>query len=111
MTRKILGTSAPAATTWATLYTCPAEAHAEGETLTVCNRGGSTESFRVSVNVGGAAADGDTAAEYIYYDVDVATKDAFLRDFPVPLNDGDKVWVYASGANLTFTLTGSVGRS
>lgn len=109
MARQILAQAAPSATTWEKLYTCPVDTNVDCDTLSVCNEGGAAATFRLSINIGGAAADGDTAKEYIYYNVSVDNGDTFLRDFPPPLNSGDVIWIYASTATVGFTLCGNPG--
>lgn len=72
--------------------------------LNLCNRGGVTRTFRValSANVGsGSVGLGD----YIEYEMKIEPQGVFSRH-PIPLADGWKVWVYASGAGLSATLIG-----
>lgn len=103
MTVKILGQVAPASTTETLLYTCPATTGTVISTLTVCNRGSTPSTFRVSVAAGGAAT---TSKDYIYFDVILAGNDTFAATFGVTLSATDKVQTYASTSNLSFSIFG-----
>lgn len=101
---KILGQSAPSATTETDLYTVPGSNQAVGSSIIVCNRGGSSTTFRVSCSVAGAAT---ANKDYIYYDVLIAANDTFIATIGITLDTSDKVRVYAGNGNLSFTLVGS----
>jgi len=101
-TLKVLGQSAPGATTETDLYTVPGATSAAVSTLVVCNRGTSA-TFRVSVSVAGAAT---TNKDYILYDVTVSANDTYMATLGIGLATTDKVRVYASTANLSFNLFG-----
>lgn len=100
---KVLGQSAPNATTETTLYTVPAATQAVASTLVVCNRGAATATFRVSVAVGGGAT---ANKEYLYYDVPLQPNDTMAATIGLALAATDVVRVYASTANLSFGLFG-----
>ena len=100
---KVLGQSAPAATTLTALYTVPAVTKATGTTLWVCNRGATATTFRVSIAVAGAA---DTNAQYIIYDQSINGNDTFAATTGFCLATTDVVRVYAGNANLSFNLHG-----
>lgn len=102
-TYKVLGQSAPAATTNTDLYTVPASTAAVCSTLAVCNRGAST-TFRVAVRPAGAAL---ANQHYIVYDNYVNQYDAVFLTLGVTLGAGDVVTVYAGAATLSFSLFGS----
>jgi hypothetical protein len=102
-TRKVLGQSAPGATTETDLYTVPASTSAVISSLVVCNRSAAVVTFRVSVAVaGGATANKD----YLYYDVTLPPNDSFVATIGITLAATDKIKVYASTANLSFNLFG-----
>lgn len=103
-TYKVLGQSAPSATTETDLYTVPGATSAVVSTVTVCNRGGTATTFRISVSVTGAAT---ANKDYVYYDVSIATADTFACTFGITLAATDKIRVYAGNANLSFTAWGS----
>lgn len=100
---KILGQSAPAATTLTDLYTVPALTQTVASSVVVCNRGGTSTTFRISLAPAGAA---DAVSQYTYYDVVIPKNDTFVATIGITLATTDKVRVYAGNANLTFTLLG-----
>jgi glucose-6-phosphate dehydrogenase assembly protein OpcA len=101
---KILGQSAPSATTSTDLYTVPSSTQAVVSSIVVCNRDSAAATFRIST-----AVDGTTLAnsQYIAYDVTVGGSDSTIITIGATLGDTDKIRVYASTANLTFTAYGS----
>jgi hypothetical protein len=103
-TYKVLGQSAPSATTETDLYTVPALTSAIASSIIVCNRGTTQATFRVSIAVGGGATGNK---DYIYYDLLIAGNDTFIATIGVTLAAPDKVKVYASSANFSFSLYGS----
>ena len=100
---KVLGQSAPAATTDTTLYTVPAATSAIVSTLAVANRGVST-TFRVAVRPAGAAIANE---HYIAYDALINAGEAVYLTLGITLATTDVVTVYAGTANLSFSLFGS----
>jgi hypothetical protein len=103
-TYKVLGQAAPSATTETDLYTVPALTSAVASSIIVCNRGATQATFRVSIAVGGGATGNK---DYIYYDLLIAGNDTFIATIGVTLAATDKVKVYASSANFSFSLYGS----
>jgi len=101
---KILGQSSPSATTSTDLYTVPPATSAVCSSVSICNRGSSQTTFRVSISQGGAAI---TNKDYLYYDVTLAGNDTFIATIGVTLAATDVVRVYASNTNLSFSLYGS----
>jgi hypothetical protein len=102
-TYKVLGQSAPAATTPSTLYTVPAATQAVCSTLSVANRGVST-TFRVAVRPNGATL---ANQHYVVYDSYVNQYDSVFLTLGITLNATDVVEIYAGTANLSFGLFGS----
>ena len=100
---KVLGQSALAATTLTDVYTVPAATSTTVSTLTVCNRGGASGTFRLSVAIGGAA---DTAAQYIYYDQYLDANSTFAATVGITLAATDKIRAYASSANFSVNIFG-----
>lgn len=100
---KVLGQSAPSATTNTTLYTVPSSTSAVASTLAVCNRSTSTN-FRVAIRPGGAAL---ANQHYIVYDNYVNQYDTVFLTLGVTLATTDVVTVYAGTANLSFSLFGT----
>lgn len=101
--RKILGQSAPSATTATDLYTVPASTSTVISSLIVCNRAATQATFRVSASAAGAAT---ANKDYIYYDVIIPPNDTFIATVGLTLATTDKVRVYASTANLSFGIYG-----
>lgn len=103
-TIKILGQSAPAATTETALYTVPAARVTTCSTLVVCNRAATAATFRVTVAVAGAAT---TNAQYLFFDQALDGNSTFTATIGMTLATTDVVRVYASTANLSFNLFGA----
>lgn len=100
---KVLGQVAPDATTSTTLYTAPNLAQTTVSSLVVCNRAGTAGTFRVSVHVGGEAADNK---QYLFYDSSLAANTTQTVVIGMCLNQSDVVKVYASSADFSFNLFG-----
>lgn len=100
---KVLGQSAPSATTATSLYTTPSSTSAVVSSLTVCNLGVSA-TFRVAVRPGGAAL---AAQHYVLYDAAIDANSTGVFTLGITLATTDVVTVYASHANLSFSLFGS----
>jgi hypothetical protein len=101
---KILGQSAPSATTDTNLYTVPSATQALVSTLVICNRANKAATFRIACR-----PDGTTLANshYINYDVAIGANDSINLTLGISLDASDIITVYASTANLTFTAFGS----
>lgn len=103
-TYKVLGQSAPSATTATTLYTVPSSTQAVVSTIAVCNRAASSGTFRIAIRPNGAALANE---HYIAYDSTVAANDSTFITIGVTLGDTDVITVYASSANQSFSVFGS----
>lgn len=103
-TMKSLAQITPAATTLTAAYTVPALTTAVISTITVCNQGASTATFRIAVAVAGAA---DNTKQYLYYDCPLAAKATFAITLGITLAATDIVRVYASSATMSFNIFGS----
>jgi hypothetical protein len=103
-TYKVLGQSAPGATTATTLYTVPSATSAVISTLVVANRDASAATYRISVRPGGAS---QANQHYVAYDVSVGGADSTTLTLGITLAATDVVTVYGSTANLSFNLFGS----
>lgn len=101
-TYKILGQSKPLATTLTALYTVPAATSTVCSSLVVCNQGAAT-SYRISVAIAGA---GDTAAQYLAYDVAIGANASDTWTIGITLATTDVVRVYNTLATLSFNLFG-----
>lgn len=103
-TYKVLGQSAPSATTNTDLYTVGAGKSAVVSTIAITNRAGTSATYRVAVRVAGAAISNE---DYIAYDATVTANDSIMMTIGVTLGAGDVITVYASTANLSFNAFGS----
>lgn len=104
---KILGQSNPAATTETVLYTAPVSpaTAAVASSIVICNQTATAATYRIAVR---PAADGATTAKHwIVYGATVAASDSTVLTMGVTIASGDTVRVYASTANLSFSLFGS----
>lgn len=101
---KVLGQSAPSATTNTTVYTVPSATEAVISTITVANRGTAAASYRIAVRPDGAALQNE---HYIAYDVAINANDTAPLTLGVTMNAADVLAVYASSANLSFGVFGS----
>jgi hypothetical protein len=100
---KVLGQSAPSATTTTTLYTVPNLNQTTVSSLVICNRTGGALTYRVSVHVADAAASNE---QYLYYDKTIAANETFSAVLGLTLNQSDVVKVYASNTGLSFNMFG-----
>lgn len=101
---KILGQSAPAATTEVDLYTVPSATDAVVSSVSVCNRGTATGTFRIYVSPAGAAT---ANANYLVYDAELAPKSTIAFTLGITLDATDELRVYASTADFSFNAFGS----
>ena len=102
-TYKVLGQINPAATTETTLYT--AANPAVISSLVICNQTATAATYRIAVR---PSADTATAAKHwIVYGATVAASDSSILTVGLTLAASDKVQVYASSANLSFSAYGS----
>ena len=101
---KVLGQSAPSATTDTTLYTVPSLKEAIISTLVVANRAATPATYRIAVRPGGATIANE---HYVAYDVTVGASDSTTLTLGITLAATDVITVYASTANLTFSVFGS----
>jgi hypothetical protein len=101
---KVLGQSAPGATTDTTLYTVPAETEAVISSLVIANRSSAQATYRIAVRPDGATL---ATLHYIAFDVAVAASDSTTLTLGLTLNAADVITVRASTADLTFSAFGS----
>jgi hypothetical protein len=103
-TYKVLGQSAPAATTATTLYTVPAATQAIVSTIAVCNRAATAATYRIAIRPGGATL---ANQHYISFDATLAANDSTMITIGVTLATTDVVTVYASTADTSFSAFGT----
>lgn len=101
---KVLGQAAPSATTATSLYTCPASTQTVISTISVCNRGSSTGTFRISIRPNGATL---ANQHYLAFDAAIAAKDTIFITVGATIDAADIVEVYASTADFSFNAFGS----
>jgi hypothetical protein len=101
---KVLGQLATAATTNTTLYTVPSLKETVVSTLVVANRGASVAGYRIAIRPAGATLANE---HYIAYDVAVGIEDSTTLTLGITLAASDVITVYATTADLSFSLFGS----
>ena len=103
-TYKVLGQVAPSATTNTTLETVPSATQAVVSTIAVCNRGGTSATYRIAVRPGGATI---ADQHYIAFDSAITANNSTMITIGITLSATDVITVYASNANLSFSAFGS----
>lgn len=101
---KVLGQSAPLATTLTTLYTVPSGKQAVVSTVQICNRSSSSRTFRIAVRPAGATVSNE---HYQYYDSSLDANSSVSITIGMTLAETDVISVYGSTADLSFTAYGS----
>ena len=103
-TYKVLGQSAPNATTDTDVYTVPAGTTAVLSTIVVANRSASAVTYRIAVRPDDATLANE---HYIAYDVNVGASDSTTITLGITMDAGDVLTVYASTGDLSFNVFGS----
>lgn len=103
-TYKVLGQSAPSATTATTLYTVPSATATVISTITICNRAATAGTFRVAIRPAAATL---ANQHYIAYDSSVQANDTITLTLGITVATTDVVTVYASTADFSFNAYGS----
>ena len=85
---KVLGQSAPSATTDTTLYTVPSATSAVVSTIVVANRVASTATYRIAIRPAGATL---ANQHYLAYDVTVGAADSTTLTLGITLAATDVV--------------------
>jgi hypothetical protein len=101
---KVLGQSAPSATTNTDVYTVGSGKQAIISTITVSNRSATARTYRIAVRPAGATL---ANQHYIAYDVSVLANDTTALTLGITLAATDVVTVYASTADLSFGIFGT----
>jgi hypothetical protein len=101
---KVLGQSAPSATTATTLYTVPASTDAVVSTISVCNRAATSGTYRIAIRPAGATLANE---HYIAYDSAITANNTTFITVGVTLDATDVITVYASSANMSFSAFGT----
>lgn len=101
---KVLGQSAPSATTATTLYTVPSSTQTVVSTIVVANRSTSSDTFRIAIRPDGASL---ANQHYIAFDSPISGNDTVAFTIGATIDAADVVTVYAGTANLSFSAFGS----
>jgi glucose-6-phosphate dehydrogenase assembly protein OpcA len=103
-TYKVLGQSAPSATTDTDVYTVPSATEAVISSIIVANRATGAATYRIAVRT-----EGDAIADehYIAYDATVDANDSIALTLGLTAEATDVVTVYASTADISFNVFGS----
>jgi hypothetical protein len=103
-TYKVLGQSAPAATTEANVYTVPSATQTIVSTITVANRAATAGTYRVYVRPAGASV---ANQHYLVYDASLPGNATDTLTLGVTLAATDVLSVYASTGDFSFNAFGS----
>ena len=101
---KVLGQSAPSATTATDVYTVPAATQTIISSIVVTERGGSAGTFRIAVRPNGAALSNE---HYIAYDAPIQANDIVGLTLGITMDAADVLTVYCSSANMSVNISGS----
>lgn len=103
-TYKVLGQSAPAATTDTDVYTVPSATQSVISTITIANRGAAAATYRIAIRPNG---DSQANQHFIAFDASVPANDTIALTLGLTIDAADVVTVRASTANLSFGVFGS----
>jgi len=103
-TYKVLGQSAPSATTDTDVYTVPSSTEAVISTIVIANRSGTDATYRIAVRPDGATI---ANQHYVAYDITVGAGDSTALTLGITMNAADVLTVQASTADLSFSVFGS----
>jgi hypothetical protein len=101
---KVLAQSAPSATTATDIYTVPSATATVVSTIVVANRAAAPATYRIAVRPNAATL---ANQHYVAFDVTVGASDSTTLTLGITMDAADVVTVYASTANLTFSIFGS----
>lgn len=102
-THKVLAQLNPSATTASTLYTAPSATSTIVSSLVVANLSNAAVTYRVAVRPAGATL---ANQHYLAYDASLPANDSTVLTMGLTLSATDVVTVYASTANVAFSLFG-----
>jgi hypothetical protein len=89
----------PAANTYTTLYTTPADTQAIFSAINVCNTASANATFRIAFRPGGAALEDKN---HIIYDATIAGNDTYMINQGMSMGAADILSVRASTASVCF---------
>jgi hypothetical protein len=102
---KVLAQNNPSATTETNLYTVPTSTSTVVSTIGICNQAGTSATYRIAIRPSADAT--TTAKHWVVYGATVAASDSVLLTIGVTLAASDKIQVYSSSANMSFSAFGS----
>lgn len=110
-TYKILGQTNPAATTETRAYYVPSLTSTVVSSIAICNMAGTSATYRIAVKASGGAANTAASAapsvDWFVYGATVAASDTTILTVGLTLQADAQIRVYASSANLAFSIYGS----
>lgn len=101
---KVLGQSAPSATTETTVYTVPSATEAVISTVILANRAGTAGTFRLAVRPNGVTLSNE---HYLAYDVPLAANDSTTLTLGITMDTSDLLTVYCSSADMSVNVFGT----
>lgn len=101
---KVLGQSAPSATTATDVYTVPSSTEAVISTIVVANRAATAGTYRISVRPNGAA---QANQHYLAYDVPISANDSTTLTLGITMDAADVLTAYCSSADMSVNVFGS----
>lgn len=104
MTYKVLGQSAPAATTNTDVYTVPSATETIISTIVIANRAATAGTFRLAVRPNGATI---ANQHYLAFDVPIAANDSTTLTLGITLDAADVLTFRASSADQSINVFGT----
>jgi hypothetical protein len=101
---KILGQSAPAATTNTDVYIVPSATKAVVSTIVIANQGATAGTYRLAARVAGEAIG---QKNYLAYDVAIPGNDSTTLTLGITLGATDVLTAYCSSASMSVSVFGS----
>lgn len=91
------------ATTLTDVYICGSSGGATISSIYIANRTASQTTFRISVAPAGA---GDSAEQYLYYDIVIPPNDTFVATVGLTLANTDVLRAYAAATGISVNVFG-----
>ena len=101
---KVLGQSAPGATTDTNVYTVPASTETIISTVVIANRSSTAGSFRLAVRPAGATI---ANQHYLAFDVPISANDSTTLTLGITMEATDVLTFRASTANMSVNVFGT----
>jgi hypothetical protein len=105
MAYKILGQSSPTSSLDTDIYTVPLGKEAVISTITVCNVGNTSCTYRIAARSGSQSIENK---HYVVYDAEISTLETIGLTFGITLSENDTITVRSSvSSSLSFNIFGS----